>query len=70
MRKSLDNKKSLIFLVEFFGSQNAIAKALKIRATSVSRWFKRGFVPIERVAELTELTGKSRKFFRSDIYCD
>ena len=49
-------------------SRSKIARELGINLSAVSRWFKAGRIPAERVPAVSELTGVPRKAIRPDIY--
>ena len=49
-------------------TQKAIAEDLKISPAAVSKWFKRGRIPLERVPDIERLTGISRHELRPDFF--
>ena len=49
-------------------SRGEIARRLDINLSAVSRWFKRGQIPAERVIALEAITGVSRERLRPDLY--
>jgi DNA-binding transcriptional regulator YdaS (Cro superfamily) len=52
---------SLNDLIDFFGNQSALARALKIRPQAVQQWITRGQIPIRRAIQIEQLTeGKIR----------
>lgn len=59
---------SLDRAVEVAGSQSALAKALGIKPPSISGWYERGKVPVERCAAIEAATGVSRHDLRPDVF--
>ena len=57
-------------LLEFFGSQCALANRLDIRQQSVAGWFAAGRIPPERCRQIEEITGGEikREELRPDIF--
>ncbi|MFB8927102.1 transcriptional regulator [Xanthomonas arboricola pv. juglandis] len=54
--------------IEAAGSQLALAKALGIKSPSISGWYDRGKVPVERVLAIETATGVSRHDLRPDVF--
>jgi DNA-binding transcriptional regulator YdaS (Cro superfamily) len=49
-------------------SRGEIARRLGINLSAVSRWFKRGQIPSERVVAVEGITGVPRERLRPDLY--
>lgn len=47
--------------VETAGSQEKLAQALGVTQQSVAKWFKRGYVPLDRAREIEAQFGVPRK---------
>lgn len=43
------------------GSQSALASALNVSQAAISKWIKRGWVPLDRAVEIEELFGFPRR---------
>lgn len=54
--------------IEAAGSQLALANALGIKSPSISGWYDRGKVPVERVLAIETATGVSRHELRPDVF--
>lgn len=54
--------------VEAAGSQLALANTLGIRSPSISGWYDRKKVPVERVLAIESATGVSRYDLRPDVF--
>lgn len=54
--------------IEAAGSQLALAKALGIRSPSISGWYDRKKIPVERVIAIEKATGVSRHELRPDVF--
>lgn len=54
--------------VQAAGSQLALANALGIRSPSISGWYDRKKVPVERVLAIEAATGVSRHDLRPDVF--
>lgn len=54
--------------VEAAGSQLALANTLGIRSPSISGWYDRKKVPVERVLAIESATGVSRHDLRPDVF--
>nr|WP_289959243.1 YdaS family helix-turn-helix protein [Xanthomonas arboricola]MDN0202824.1 YdaS family helix-turn-helix protein [Xanthomonas arboricola pv. corylina] len=50
------------------GGRRALAKALGIKSPSISGWYDRGKVPVERVLAIETATGVSRHDLRPDVF--
>lgn len=50
------------------GSQRALALALGIKSPSISGWYERGRIPVERCAAIEAATGVSRHDLRPDVF--
>lgn len=48
--------------------QKYLAEKLKITPAAVSKWFKKGRVPVTRAFDLEKITGVSRHDLRPDIF--
>jgi DNA-binding transcriptional regulator YdaS (Cro superfamily) len=57
-------------LTEHFGSDYKLAKALGIAPASITKWKRKGYVPIERAIAIEKLTGGAikREELRPDIF--
>ena len=47
-----DNSNPICVLIERFGGQNAMARAVGVRQSEVWRWSKRGLVPSSRIGSV------------------
>ncbi|WP_313250801.1 Cro/CI family transcriptional regulator [Stenotrophomonas sp.] len=54
--------------VQAAGSQLALANALGIKSPSISGWYDRKKVPVERVIAIESATGVSRHELRPDVF--
>lgn len=54
--------------VEAAGSQLALANALGIKSPSISGWYDRKKIPVERVIAIESATGVSRHELRPDVF--
>lgn len=54
--------------VEAVGSQLALANALGIKSPSISGWYDRKKIPVERVIAIESATGVSRHELRPDVF--
>lgn len=54
--------------VEAAGSQLALANALGIKSPSISGWYDRKKIPVERVIAIESATGVSRHALRPDVF--
>ncbi len=61
---------SLDIAIKLLGSQEALAKALRIRSPSISEWRKRGKVPADRCLAIEEATNGAvtRYELRLDVF--
>jgi DNA-binding transcriptional regulator YdaS (Cro superfamily) len=54
--------------IELAGGLTALARALGIRAPSISEWKRRGRIPANRVLAIEAATGVPRHELRPDLY--
>lgn len=59
MRKRMEMA-GIRYAVGLAGSQTALAKALGVSNNAVSKWVRQGFVPNNRVKEISEMYGIPR----------
>lgn len=64
----MTNKDSLKKAISLAGGQRRLAAALGIKQPSISEWLRRGQIPVERVARVTQVTGMTREELRPDIF--
>lgn len=55
-------------VIEAAGSSTKLAQDLGISVPAISKWIRRGRVPVERVLEIEQRYGISRYELRPDIY--
>lgn len=60
-------KREIDKIVALFGSQKALAKALKLTPSAVNKWVKRGYIPTGQIENLRRLIDEFGRCLTQDI---